>query len=252
MVLETNATIIDAKYTVGVLTDSFSAGVSVAEEMTTPKSIDDCLEAVVAWIEAKAGKNYFVGPLEEFLAKYGKVNPEDEFYQARMNYFLEQCVLERPMTGDLMGLAPVSKFLSQYQNITRGTTSEAEIWTNFSGFKHGIFEVLKSESDCLNVRDLISDVCFEIVPKAGETLKYLRRKSIFQCFVFGNLQQRYLGQGLIVHPDNAAREILKYIKTYKKYPSLKPSDLMRLFAATNMRFMRMQHVDPAVIYASIS
>jgi len=253
MVLETEPAIIGR--TPGLNLDAFSMSERTlpADMLKSPASVDDCLEIVVAWIEQMAGKSYFVGPLEEFQARYGKVNPEDEFYQSRMNYFLEHCVLERPMTGNPeKGLAPVTRFFENHGDITKSLEDGATTWIKFSGFRHGVFQVLKSGSEMLVVKDLITERSFKIVPKAGETLQYLRKKSIFQCFVFGNFDQKHLGQGLIVHPEGGNQEIVKFIKKYKKNPTVKPADVLRNLAVTNMRFLRMQHVDPAVIYRNLS
>lgn len=220
---------------------------------TQSLTVDECVETLVAWVENTVGKGYFASLLEDFQSKYGKVNPEDEFYQSRMNYFIEHSVLERPM-NTLMGggLAPVSRFLEENADLTSRSHEGADVWVSVSGFLHGVFEVIKAGDDVMVVRDMISDRSFKVASKAGETLKYLKRKSIFQGFVFGNLDRRVLGQGLIVHPEQAGKEIHKFIKKFRKYPTIKPSDVLRVLAATNMRFLRMQHVNPAVIYSSIS
>lgn len=249
MVLETEHTGLNAMPTVFSPTFSKSTDLNQAV-LGKPTSIDDCIEIVIAWIEQTAGKSYFISPLEDFQSRYGKVNPEDEFYQSRMNYFLEQCILERPMGKDNL-LPPIARFFERHSHLTREHTSEAEIWVDLNGFSHGIFQVIKPGSDVILVKDLISDRLFKVVPKSGETLQYLRKKSIFQGFVFGAFEHKILGQGLIVHPEGASREILKFVKKFKKYPTVRPAELLRLFAATNMRFLRMQHVDPAIIYGNI-
>ena len=250
MVLETNHHRLNIEEPLGV---SVSNSLHEKSKMSlAADSIDHCLEVVVDWIEKKAGKSYFVGPLEEFQARYGKVNPEDEFYQSRMNYFLEYCVLERPMTGRPDRLVPISIFFDELSELTQGDDANSLIWRNFSGFYHGIFQVLNSGEKQVEAIDLLTEKKFTLVSKAGETLKYLRKKTIFQGFLFGTLNRRCLGQGLIVHPELANKEVLKYIKKYRKYPLVSSNEVLRLMAQTNMRLLRMQHVNPAVIYQSIS
>jgi hypothetical protein len=219
---------------------------------SAPRSIDDCLEIVVSWIEKKAGKNYFLTPLEEFQANYGKVNPEDDFYQARMNYFLEHCVLERPMTAVAAGRTPLSVFIEQNDQLTSGDDTTSSLWRRFCGFRHSLFQIEKSGPDQITIKDLLSDKTIKIYSKAGETLKYLARKSIFQGFIFGQRDEYVLGQGLIIHPDLASKEIHKFLKRHRKYPRFAAKEVTRMLAQTNMKYMRMQHVDPAVIYQAIS
>jgi hypothetical protein len=235
--------------------DLFRKNSDIGGQCNNPHSltVDDCIETLVGWVENTIGKGYFASLLEDFQNKYGKVNPEDEFYQSRMNYFIEHSVLECPMiTSTGPGLAPVSRFLEEKPHLTARSQAGADVWMSVSGFLHGVFEVKKEGDEVMIVRDMISDRSFKVASKAGETLKYLKRKSIFQGFVFGNLERRVLGQGLIVHPDQASKEIHKFIKRFRKYPTLKPNDVLRILAATNMRFLRMQHVNPAVIYSNIS
>lgn len=216
-----------------------------------PASIDECLEIVVAWLESIAGKTYFMAPLDEFHAQFGKVNHEDDFYQARMNYFLEYCILERPMTGNLSGRSPLSVFMERNAQITSGDNSAASLWRTFCGFRHGVFQVVKSGENQIIIVDLLTERKLKVKSKAGETLKYFPRKSIFQGFIFGNGDQYVLGQGMIIHPEMASGQIMKFFKNHKKFPRFSAGEMAKMMALTNMRYLRMQHVNPHVIYGQI-
>ena len=227
-------------------------GDATVDGLTTPKKLDDCLEIVVSWIERNFGKSYFVRPLDSFQAKFGKVNPEDDFYQSRMNYFLEYCVLEFPMDTRPASKAPVSKFFEVHKNLTSGDDAASAIWRDFCGFRHSLFQVLRSGHDVIFVRDLVANKTIKIQSKAGETLKYLGKKSIFQGFIFGHHDLYSLGQGLIMHPNLANAAILRYMRQHCRVPRFTSGEIARSMAQTNMRYLRMQHVNPAVIYHSIS
>ena len=215
-------------------------------------SIEGCLEAVVAWVEQSTGKNYFLAPLEEFQARYGKVNSEDDFYQARMNYFLENCVLERPMTAVAGGRTPLSFFMEKHSHYTIGEDKNASVWRAFCGFRHSVFQVVKSGANGIVVRDLLADKIIKIQSKAGETLQYLGAHSIFQGYIFGHHNQYVLSPGLILHPELANKEIIMFIHQYRLAPKVQPHEITRLLAQINMKYMRMQHVNPKVIYSGIS
>ena len=217
-----------------------------------PITIEECLEAVVAWVEQHTGKNYFLAPLEEFQARYGKVNSEDDFYQARMNYFLENCVLERPMTAVAGGRAPLSFFIEKHSHYTTGEDENSSVWRAFCGFRHSVFQVVKAGANGIVVRDLMADKIIKIQSKAGETLQYLGAQSIFQGYIFGHHNQYVLSPGLILHPELANNEILMFIKQYRLNPRVQPQEITRLLAQINMKYMRMQHVNPKVIYSGIS
>ena len=220
--------------------------------IVAPKTVDDCLEIVVSWIERQLGKSYFVRPLEAFQAKFGKVNPEDDFYQARMNYFLEHCVLEHLMDDKAGSRAAISRFFEENAYLTSGEDPESAIWRAFCGFRHSLFQVVKTGAESIVVVDLIANKTLRIQSKAGETLKYLSKKSIFQGYVFGHHDEYSLGQGLILHPELANAEILKYMRQHHRYPRVASGEITRRMALTNMRYLRMQHVNPDVIYHAIS
>lgn len=223
-----------------------------SQAVALPSSIDDCLEIVVAWVESIAGKTYFMSPLDEFQTQFGKVNHEDDFYQSRMNYFLEHCILERPMTGNASLRSPLSVFLEQNASITSGDTRGGELWRSFCGFRHGVFQVVKAGEDEITVLDLLAERKVKIKSKAGETLKYFPRKSIFQGFIFGHGDHYVLGQGMIIHPEMAVGQIMKFFRNHKKIPRFSAAEISRMMAQTNMRYLRMQHVNPNVIYSGIS
>ena len=180
------------------------------------------------------------------------MNHDDDYYQTRMNYFLEHCVLERPMSGSFSGRTPLSIFLEKNPQMTFQDSPSAVLWRNFCGFRHGVFQVVKAGSNQIVINDLLADRKLSIGSKSGETLRYFPRKSIFQGFIFGQGDHYVLGQGLIIHPEMANSQILKFIKNHKIYPRFAASELARFLAQTNMRYLRMQHVNPDAIYATIS
>jgi hypothetical protein len=250
MVLETFGESMTVKFGPGV--NPNLPGTLQQAVVTSPSTIDDCLEIVVAWLESVAGKTYFTAPLDEFQMQFGKVNHEDDFYQARMNYFLEYCILERPMTSSPGMRSPLSVFLEKNAHMTSGDDQTADYWRRFCGFRHGIFQVVKAGASQITVMDLLADGELTISSKSGETLKYFPRKSIFQGFVFGLGDRYMLGQGMIIHPEMACGQILKFFKNHKKFPRFAAGEIAKLMALTNMRYLRMQHVNPNVIYSQIS
>ena len=209
-------------------------------------ALDACLETVVNWVTTRYGKNSFKEPLEEFMRQFGKVFPEDEFFQDRMNYFLEHTILKRPMTGLRNGCTPIVGYMDDIGSLLN---SADPAWQSFCDFRHTIFEVAKVGSSQISVKDLLSDQVLAIVPKANETLKYVEKKSMIQGFVYGGANnQNFLGQGLIIHPSRARKTILKQVKAHKKKPQRSDADFLTMLARNNLKYLRMHHVDPAIIY----
>lgn len=217
---------------------------------TSSVSLEDCLEQVVQWVASLRGKEYFIEPLEAFMAKWGKSFPEDPFYQDRMNYFLEHCILEQPMTENADGLTPFKSYMKESSG---ARLLSHKSWQSFCDYRHSLYEILKSAASQIIIRDLLTGRQYKVVPKESETLKFMAKKTIFQGFIFSLSHDEYrLGQGLIIHPDRARKQILKFMKAQKKVPRFSEHEIVRMMAMTNMRFLRMQHVDPANIYAQIS
>lgn len=210
-----------------------------------PAQLDDCLERVVKWIETRFGKQYFVQPLETFSQEFGKAFPEDAFYQERMNYFLEYCILERPIKGQSSLMTPLRMF---FDEITGQSVLYPEPWVIFSEFRHSLFEVTKAGENQIQLRDLLSERKYTVRSKCGETLKYLRKKTIFQSYLFGSNGIYYLGQGVVTHPDRARKPLVRYIRSLVKANQMNEMRVLKLASLNNMRYLRMQHVDPAKLY----
>lgn len=212
--------------------------------------LEECLEQAVQWVAARKGKEYFVEPLEHFMSKWGKAFPDDACYQDRMNYFLEYAILERPMTTHPYALTPFMAFVKESSGIQ---LLSSKSWQSFCDFRHSIFEVVKAGATQIIISDMLTGRLYKVVPKESETLKFMIKKSIFQGFLFSAGEDVYrLGQGLIIHPERARKQLVKFAKTQRKLPRFTEGEILRMVAFTNMRFLRMQHVDPAIIYASIS
>lgn len=219
-------------------------------QITSDLTLEDCLEQTVQWVASTIGKEYFVEPLDTFMAKWGKSFPDDAFYQDRMNYFLEYAILERPMTGHPGRLTPFMAFIKESSGVQLLAHKN---WQYFCDFRHSLFEVMKSGANQIIIRDMLTDRHYKVAPKESETLKFMNKKSIFQGYLFASGNDLYrLGQGLIMHPDRARKQIMKFAKVHRKLPRFTESEILRMIAFTNMRFLRMQHVDPAVIYGTIS
>jgi hypothetical protein len=205
--------------------------------------VDECLEKVVDWTTQNIDSNYFVKPKEEFFNSFGRVLPEDEFYQMRMNYFLEWCVLERPVSGRTDGQTPSSLFLQDTSNESQ--KESREFWASVVGaHRHSVFEVIASSDTVIIVRDLLARHIYRIMSQPGVTLKFFVRKMIFQGFIYGFGGLYRLGSGYIIHPDGARYTITRQIKS-RDCPE---SDVLKKLALVNMRFRRMQHVESKQIY----
>ena len=234
------------KVTVSPVVQQMSSPMQTMSDLT----LEDCLEQTVQWVASAKGKEYFVEPLETFMAKWGKSFPDDPFYQDRMNYFLEYSILERPMTGHPNRLTPFMAFIKESSGVQLLSHRN---WQSFCDFRHSLFEVVKAGATQIVIRDMLTERLYKVAPKENETLKFMTKKSIFQGYLFASGNELYrLGQGLIIHPERARKQIVKFTKVQRRLPRFTESEILRMIAFTNMRFLRMQHVDPAVIYGTIS
>jgi hypothetical protein len=208
------------------------------------ENLEKILEQVINWIETHKGKSYFVAPLEEFFSKNGKAFPDDPFYQDRMNYFLEYCVLERPLTGVASKETPLNAYLE-------GSHAENHLpeMALIGEFRHSIFEVVSSGDKKILLKDLQTNKKHPVRTKGKETFKFLQKGTIFQGYIFGTNPNAYLGQGMILHPKAILKTLKKYIKNLKKASTYGELELLQQLALTNMRYLRMQHVNPTLLYS---
>ncbi len=210
---------------------------------TGKQTTDHALEAVVADAEAAFGKEAFVSAKEEFYQRFGKVFPEDPFYDTRMSYFLDYFVLLRVIPGEMK--TPFLKFAPTNKSIPD------DLRTMMECFRHSVFEVDSlSQDHQMTVRDLRTGNSWKVIPKPGESLRGFSKGSVFQGCLFPDGDGAYLSNGLVIHPSQVLGEIKKFLKNSTNAGDFDEQEVLARLAFVQLRAVRHSRAGAKRIYGN--
>ncbi len=209
--------------------------------LSATPSLDEILEHLIAWSSETFGLEALVAARENFHLRAGKVFHEDAFFGARVSYFFDHYVFERPALGSTAA-TPFQIFLAQ-----RGDALPEAVH-RLAGFRHSVFQIKKVDAKQMVVVDLVTGQKSTVGAKGGENFIGLEKSNIFQGFLFpiGGLQQ--LSGGLVLHPQKVDDLLKKQLKLAKKTGEEEMGSVFFRLLTLQLRHLRMKHVDPRTFY----
>lgn len=203
-------------------------------------SIDRALEAILNWTNDSFGKSLFVKAKNDFYWKNGKVFHEDDFYSSRMSYFLDIFIFQNKI-GEWINNTEEHKTL-----FTNFLESKKECVIH--KHRHSLFKVKQINENSLKIVDLFDNNQIQVTKRKNETFFGIKRKEIFQGFVYECKNKSYLSLGLVFHPSGCIPIISTYLKEIKKAYAFDKNAVLSRFARLQIRHKRHHHVDPKIIY----
>ena len=209
-------------------------------------SVDVALEDLQKWTNEHLTRDELIQSKQSFFERYGKVFPEDHFFDHWMHYF--DCIhMFCDRYSSLNGLTPF-----EYWRLDAMKKISAENLTysskNLLGFEHSLFQVLHSSNSEVVLRDFFQHSNFKVKARAHEIFDLLKKGEIFQSFLVHFDGGCYLGRGLIHHPGVLAHSLKKSFGQKRIIDEqIRESILMRL-SLTNLRHLQHKHVSPRDIY----
>lgn len=203
--------------------------------------MDQVMEAVVADAEVALGKDAFVAAKEEFYLRFGKVFPEDPFYDSRMSYFLDYFMMLRAIPGE--SRTPFLKFARSNKSVSQDLVSVMEC------FRHSVFEVqATSTTDFVTVRDILTGITYPVYPKPGESLRGLLKGLVFQGILFPEGDRAWLSNGIVMHPSDTLDVIRDFLKKSSNSSDFDEQDALARLAFVQLRALRHSHAGARRIY----
>ncbi len=213
--------------------------------LQTTTTTDQLLESVVSQSEAVFGKDAFVKAKEEFYIRFGKVFPEDPFYESRMSYFLDYFVLLRPVSGH-----PKTPFLC-FAGQDSPNQAPANLVLALESFRNSIFEVLSLVgTEEMNVSDLRTGASYKLRPKGDESFRGFTKGAVFQGFVFPCEDCAFLGNGLVMHPQQVLGFIKKFLKNATKSMDFDEQEALAKLAFVQLKSLRHHRAGAKRIYGN--
>lgn len=219
---------------------------------TRPDStnLDDLLEFLIAWSQDAFGVDELVAARDDFWVQTGKAFTADPFYDARISYFFDYYLFERPQERDGIRATPYQHYLLRLEQGLIAPQSEdvESALRALADFRHGLFQILKVSDKSMLIEDLVAKKRFQIRPKANEIYTGLEKRNIFQGFVFPAGDIAHLSQGIVLHPNRVSSLVKRHLKLHKKAASSPVLSLLFKLGSLHIRHLRHKHVDPKTIY----
>ena len=211
---------------------------------------DQLLEAVVMRSEREFGKATFIAAKDEFHALFGKVFPEDPFYEMRMSYFLDYFVFLRALPS---GAGAPTAFLRFGNEVARMFDSDGSaagrLVQAMESFRHSLFEIANvPAANSMTIRDMRTGTPYQVRRKSNESFCGFTRDTVFQGFVFPDGTHAYLGNGLIMHPPQVITMIRKFVKKEERSPDFDEQATLARLAWVQLKAMRHSHAGAKRIY----
>lgn len=192
--------------------------------------LDNYLETIIHSTVSKHGRAFIISAKEAFFSRAGMIFTDDENYHHLMSYFLNAFLFESELPDRS---TPFSSFRSQ-----------TLLPNLIEGYAHSIYKILKVKPDSLLIKDLVSGKKIRIGKQDGEVFEGIAKGDIFQGFLLLQGPLAFLSRGLIFHPKQAHKTILRLVKESRGTEAL----LFQL-ARLQLKHRRLKHVDPKLVYS---
>jgi hypothetical protein len=232
------------------------AAIEAFAALTAP-SIDDVVEAIVAFAHQQAGTDEFVEARTAFYASHGKFFPDDPFYDARMGYFLDCFAFSRPLANGHAGSTPFELFAAHVEANPQTYCDAAR--SKLSGLtkrRHSLFVITRLDGETLVAKDLLAGDKVVAKARPQESFRGFAKKDLFQGFIYNDAGVFRLSPGQILHPGRALPVIRKYLRFERKrleqagqsMDATAAEILLGRLALVQLRHARHRHVDAKTIY----
>ena len=191
------------------------------------------------------------GPLEaeirraraEFFADVKDVYAEEEFFEERINAFLEWYSFDR--TIGRSGKTPLDLFFEASHG--RLKADELEYLEGLMKARHAIFELTRIVEGRVDVRDAFSGGRFAVIER--RPLVTLKTGDLCETRLVPYKGELFFTRTFLVHPREARRTILREIRRAKGELRLDAPAFMRTLAVLWVRNRRYKGVDPHDLFS---
>ncbi len=210
--------------------------------------VDIATENLLNWVTTIVSNDDFAAAKKNFSDKYGKVFPEDEMYDAWMDYFANIFMFERrPVV--FAGQTPFEAWRLQHVYHSRFASSDLyRSVSGLNGFVHSLFEITKVDQFRVNVYDLCRRQNLLVSVRDQERTDGLCKGEIFQGFLYYFEDDLYLGRGLLMHPREVSALVRSHVLRSAKYDEKTTQETLVALAHIYLRHVRHTHVAAGQIY----
>jgi hypothetical protein len=179
----------------------------------------------------------------EFFAEVKDVYAEEEFFEERINAFLEWYCTDR--TIGKTGKTPLGLFLEKSHAALPADT--ADYLNGLGGARHAIFEVVRIGGGRVEVKDIFAREGFSVTER--RPLGTLKSGDLCETRLVPYRGELYFSRTFLVFPREARRGILSEVRRAKKARRLDAPAFMRTLSVLWVRQRRYKGVDPRDLFS---
>ena len=215
--------------------------------------VSDLVEVILHWSHENFGIDEFIEAKKQFFDSFGRVFPDEDFYNQRISYFLDFFTFQRKIKKGQTSEeeTPFEQFIkSKFVNKIK-KDQLVESFKQLDDYRHSLFYVSKVSSNKLTLKDLFTKEKIEIGQHYHLFFEGFVPKSIIQGFIFNTKTIPYISQGVLTHPPNVTRIIRKIIKKLKPGESSQEYSLFTKLAKINLDIYKMRTQDSKKLYSQL-
>ncbi|MBI5527912.1 MAG: hypothetical protein HY897_16400 [Deltaproteobacteria bacterium] len=179
----------------------------------------------------------------EFFAEVKDVYAEEEFFEERINAFLEWYCIDR--TVGKTGRTPLLLFLEKsHATLPAGTL---DYLNGFREARHALFEIRGMGEGRVEVRDIFSREEFSVTER--RPLGTLKKGDVCETRLVPYRSEIFFSRTFLVFPREARRVILSEVRRARKARRLDAPAFMRTLAVLWVRQRRYKGVDPRDLFS---
>lgn len=210
--------------------------------------VDSATDSLLSWVSKAIASDALAAAKQNFSDEYGKVFPEDDLYEAWMDYFANIFMFEK-RRADLSNQTPFEAW--RLENVFKSRFASTDLYRSVSGltgYVHSLFEIQKVGTSRIQIYDLCRREELTISAREQERTDGLRKGEIFQGFLYYFEDDLFLGRGLVMHPREVSALVREHILRSAKYDEKATQNMLVTMAHIYLRHLRHAHVAANQIY----
>ncbi len=198
-------------------------------------SLSELQEKLLAWATAELRKEQLLAARRDYFDRHGEPHEEDKSFETRMNGMLDHYLFDfRPP-----GSAETTIEIFMREMGPQLTTDELAVYRMLAKSVHGLFEVKKIKTGEVRLRDVFSDVVYDVTER--RQMLGLEKGDILEARLLPYEGRLFFSGAFLYHPQEVRKLILSEVKLMKKEAGKgKPLDVAAFIATLSRMAFKLE------------
>ena len=198
-------------------------------------SLSELQEKLLAWATAEPRKEQLLSARRDYFDRHGEPHEEDKSFETRMNGMLDYYLFDfRPP-----GSSETTIEIFMRETGPQLTTDELAVFRMLAKSIHGLFEVKKIKPGEVRLRDVFSDVVYDVTER--RQMLGLEKGDILEARLLPYEGRLFFSGAFLYHPQEVRKLILSEVKLMKKEAGKgKPLDVPAFIATLSRMAFKLE------------